>query len=80
MLAMPIKWKVKPILDKHNLTPYRLMVESKLSRTIIYAIANNTHNALDVGVMDKLLPALRKLTKNKSLQIGDVVEWVDDHA
>jgi hypothetical protein len=53
------------------------MIESGLSRTIVYAIANNQHNALDTGVMDKLVPALRKLTGKKHLQVGDVVEWVD---
>jgi hypothetical protein len=83
MQTMPIRWKVKALLDEHEITPYRLMVESGLSRPITYAIANNEHNALDTGVMDKLIPALRKLTGDKSLQIGDVVEWSSrgaDHA
>jgi Cro/C1-type HTH DNA-binding domain len=77
MKNMPVIWKVKNVLNAHNITPYRLMIESGLSRTIVYAIANNQHNALDTGVMDKLIPALRKLTGKKHLQVGDVVEWVD---
>lgn len=73
---MPINWKVKPLLDAQGVTPYRLMVESNLSRAIVYAIANNTHKALDAGAMDKLIPALRNLTDSPNLQIGDAVEWV----
>jgi hypothetical protein len=80
MKTMPLKWKVKPILDKHNITPYRLMVESKLARAVVYAIANNDHNSLDMRVIEKLIPTLRRLTKNNHLQIGDVVEWVSSDA
>ncbi len=80
MMFMPIRWKVKSLLETNNVTPYRLMIESQLSRAITYGIANNTHNALDTGVMDKLIPALRKLTKNEALQIGDLVEWVNENA
>ncbi len=75
MAAMPIRWKVKPLLDTHGVTPYRLMVHSGLSRAVTYAIANGTHTALDSGVIDKLIPAMRELTGNEALQIGDVVEY-----
>ena len=75
MTVMPLKWKVRPLLDSHEVTPYRLMVQSGLSRAVTYAIANGTHTALDSGVIDKLIPALRELTRNKGLQIGDVVEY-----
>jgi hypothetical protein len=77
MYPMPITWKVKKLLKAHDVTPYRLMVDSGLSRAIAYGIANNQHNALDTGVMDKLIPTLRKLTGRKHLQLGDVVEWTD---
>ncbi len=75
MTTMPIRWKVKPLLDTHGVTPYRLMVQSGLSRAVTYAIANGTHTALDSGVIDKLIPAMRELTGNDGLQIGDVVEY-----
>jgi hypothetical protein len=75
MIDMSLNWKVNPILEAHNLTPYRLMMESGLSRSVTYGIANNTHPALDAGVVEKLIPALRRLTKNGALQIGDIVEY-----
>lgn len=76
MAAMPIRWKVRPILDRHKLTPYRLMVTSGLSRAVVYGIANGTHPALDTGVVEKLMKAMRDLTGDEALQIGDVVEYV----
>ncbi len=75
MQPMPLRWKVKPILDAHNVTPYRLMKDTNLSREVVYGIVNNTHEALDARVIDKLVPYLRELTRDKSLQIGDVVEY-----
>ena len=75
MLQVPIFWKVRPLLDAHDVTPYRLMQVSGLSRAVTYAIANNTHPALDIGVIDKLIPAMRTLTGDGALQIGDLVEW-----
>ncbi len=75
MSAMPVQWKVKPILEKHNTTPYRFWKETGLSRDVAYAIANGTHSALDAGVISKVVPYLRDLTRNKNLQIGDLVEY-----
>lgn len=76
MTPMPIKWKVKPLLEAQALSNYRFWRDSGLSRVTAYAIADGTHEALDAGVIDKLIPYLRKLTGNKALQIGDVVEYV----
>lgn len=80
MTQMPLRWKVKPLLDRHQVTPYRLMMRSGLSRAVTYAIANGTHPALDSGVIDKLIPAMRDLTGDEALQIGDVVEYVRGEA
>ena len=76
MQVVPISWKVAPLLEAHKLTPYRLMVDSGLSSFVTYGITNNTHQALDAGVIDKLIPALRRLTGDDALNIGDVVEYV----
>ena len=80
MSIMPIRWMVKPILEARQTTPYRLWKDSGLSRDVAYAIAKGTHPALDVGVLEKLVPYLRELTRNESLQIGDVVEYVKGEA
>ncbi|MDQ3396737.1 MAG: helix-turn-helix transcriptional regulator [Deinococcota bacterium] len=75
MSKMPIQWKVKDILERHETTPYRFWKNTGLSREVAYAIANDKHPALDTGVVDKVVPYLRELTRDKSLQIGDVVEY-----
>jgi DNA-binding Xre family transcriptional regulator len=75
MESMPIVWKVGKLLKTHNITAYRLRQESGLSVGVAYGIANGEHQALDLGVIEKLIPALRKLTGNPKLQIGDVVEY-----
>lgn len=75
MPTMPVQWKVKIILEKHDTTPYRFWKETGLSREVAYAIANDKHPALDTGVIEKVVPYLRDLTRNESLQIGDVVEY-----
>jgi hypothetical protein len=80
MSAMPIRWKVKPILDTRQTSTYRFWKDSELSRDVAYAIANGTHPALDTGVIEKVLPYLRDLTQNEELQIGDVVEYVRGEA
>ena len=80
MSTMPIHWKVKPILDANQTSTYRFWKDSELSRDVAYAIANSTHPALDTGVIEKVVPYLRDLTRNESIQIGDVVEYMRGEA
>lgn len=77
MAYMPIYWKVDKILKDNNITAYRLQKESGLSAGVAYGIARGDHDALDVSVIDKLIPSLRRLTGDSCLQIGDVVEYVN---
>lgn len=72
---MPIQWKVRQILDK-EMTNYRFWKESGLSRPVAYAIVNGEHESMDVRTIDKLVPYMRKYTGDKTLQIGDIVEYV----
>lgn len=78
MSTMPIKWKVRELLEAHDATPYRFWKDSGLSRDVAYAIANGNHQALDLGVIEKALPYLRSLSGNDALQIGDIVEYRED--
>lgn len=80
MSTMPIRWKVKPILETQKTSTYRFWKDSGLSRDVSYAIVNGTHLALDTGVIEKLMPYLRDLTRDEALQIGDVVEYVRGEA
>jgi hypothetical protein len=75
MSNMPIRWKVRPILEGAQATPYRFWKETGLSRDVAYGIANGDHQALDLGVIEKALPYLRDLSGDSDLQIGDIVEY-----
>jgi predicted transcriptional regulator len=75
---VPFKWKLKGILDKHGITPYRLMKESGISQTTIYGIAGGRHATLNGQVLDRIMDALGKLT-GKTFSIADIVEWERDN-
>lgn len=77
MATVPIRWKVSPILKAHGVTPYRFWKDAELSSKVAYAIANDEHEVVDTGVLEKVVPYLRRLTGNDALQIGDVVEYVN---
>ncbi len=76
MSAVPIRWKVSHILKAHEVTPYRFWQDSGLSSKVAYAIANDEHEVVDTGVIEKVIPYLRRLTRDETLQNGDVVEYV----
>ena len=73
---VPVIWKVKDYLTKEKVSAYRFMKETGLSQQVAYAIARQEHSAVDVRVIDKVLPFLRELTCNENLQVGDIIEYV----
>lgn len=75
MLQVPIRWKVKSILESKDVTPYRFWKDTKLSSKVAYAIANDEHDSVDLKILEKVIPYLRSLT-GRNIQIGDVVEYV----
>jgi len=73
---MPISWKVRELLSK-DISNYRFWKDSGLSRQVAYGIMNNDRDSMDMRTIDKLIPYLRTATGDKSVQIGDVVEYVE---
>jgi DNA-binding Xre family transcriptional regulator len=70
-----IRWKLKEVLDKHDITPYRLMVDSGIANSTIYRLTNNKTDGVQGPVLDKILNSLCKLT-GKRIGVGDVLEHV----
>jgi DNA-binding Xre family transcriptional regulator len=70
-----IRWKLKEVLDKHGITPYRLMVDSGLANTTIYRLTNSKTASVQGPVLDKVLNSLCKLT-GKRIGVGDVLEHI----
>ena len=75
MANMPVKWKVKPYLDRYGVSNYRFWQDTGLARQTAYDIANGIHEALDQRATDKIIPYLRRLANDNSVDIGDVVEY-----
>ena len=76
IMNVPIVWKADKYLEREQITPYKFMKETGLSQKVAYGIAKGEQRTIDVGIIDKVMPYLRTLPGNETLQLGDVVEYV----
>jgi len=74
MHSVPVTWNVRPILERHNITPYRLMKESKLAQGTVYRLVNGDTRSLNADTLDKVMAALRRLT-GEHIEIGDLLHY-----
>ena len=74
MHSVPVKWTVRPLLDRHDLSAYRLMKESGLARGTVYRLVNGETNTLNAETLDRVMTALRNLTGDE-VQIGDLLTY-----
>jgi DNA-binding Xre family transcriptional regulator len=74
MHAMSVKWTIKHFLDKHHITPYRLMKHSGLAQGTVYRLVNDDTTGLNTETLNAVLDALSDLTGN-TVQVGDVLEY-----
>lgn len=69
---MPVRWKVKQLLQAHGLSAYRLWKESGLAMGTAYRLVRGDTQSLNAETLDKVMGALRRLT-GKSFELGDLV-------
>jgi DNA-binding Xre family transcriptional regulator len=74
MTTMPLRWKLEEVLERHDLSAYRIAKESGVSLTSIYKIKNNRTQALQGNVLDNILQAIHDLT-GVEYGVGDLLEW-----
>lgn len=74
MPAMPIRWKLRPLLERHGVSAYRLVKESGLAPATVYAIARGETRNLNADTVDRLLSALHRLIGTE-IQLGDLVVY-----
>ncbi len=74
MHAVPISWTIRPYLERHDLTAYRLMKESGLAQGTVYRLVRGETNTLNAETLDRVMTALRRLT-GENVQIGDLLEY-----
>lgn len=77
MQTMPLRWKLRELLDSHDITPYRLTKESGLAFSTIYRITGGNTDALHGKTADAILTALHRLT-GEHFSLSDIVEWVPE--
>lgn len=80
--AFTATWRVKSVLDAHNLSAYRLAQElsGKVSRNSVYAIAAGTAKRADLETLGELVEALRNLTGDQELTVGDLLAYGPNQA
>jgi DNA-binding Xre family transcriptional regulator len=74
MDSMPIRWKLKDVLNESGITAYQLMKESGLAGSTIYRLTGGKTEGVQGKVLDRILTALHRLT-GKTFDVGDVLEW-----
>jgi DNA-binding Xre family transcriptional regulator len=74
MSSMPIRWKLKEVLEQNRLTAYQLMKETGLAGSTIYRITGGKTEGVQGKVLDRILTALHVLT-GRAFDVGDVLEW-----
>lgn len=72
MLRVPVRWTLRPLLQRHGITPYRLMKESGLARGTVYRLANGATRNLNADTVERVVVTLRRLT-GEEVQISDVL-------
>ena len=74
MSHVPIRWKLDEVLERHNITGYRLIKESGLAGSTIYRITTGKTDGVQGKVLDRILSTLYRLTGER-FSVCDVLEW-----
>ena len=77
MSVMPVKWKVKELLEAHDVTPYRFWKESGLANRTAYRLVNGETTTVNTDTLDATVKAIRTLT-GKPVAIADLLEYVGE--
>ena len=75
-----IRWRIPDILKKHDISAYNLAsrLAGKVNRNSVYAIAKGDPERVDRNTLNNLVIVLRDLTGNQTLNVGALLEFVED--
>lgn len=71
---VPVHWMIRPLLERHNISTYRLMRESGLAQGTVYRLVNGETQSLNVETLDRVMAALQRLTGER-LEISDLLRY-----
>jgi hypothetical protein len=71
-----IIWKLKPFLERHNISAYALAKQaaSKLASNTVYSLVRKTPKRVDMESLEVILVALKELT-GKKVDIPHLLEY-----
>lgn len=72
--TVPVRWKVRALLQRHGLSTYRLWKESGLAMGTVYRLARGDTGSLNAETLDRVMEALRRLT-GVSLAVSDLLVY-----
>lgn len=77
--TMATRWRLKEVLERCNVTPYKLseLTKGRLSRTSIYTLTNtDSPKAVQLETLDAIVTALRSL--GHDVTFNDLLEYQRD--
>ena len=72
-----VKWRLKPYLEAHGLTPYELIRRSRLAPNTVYAMARGENRSVRLDTLETVIKTLREVT-GKAVSLDDLIEISED--
>lgn len=73
-MSMPLRWKLDELLEKNDITPYRVMKDTGLAANTVYGIVRNETTTVHGQVLTKLLRYLESELQ-RPIDISEVIVW-----
>jgi DNA-binding Xre family transcriptional regulator len=73
-VRVPIRWKLKHLLDRHRISTYRFCKESGLSMSTAYRLARGEVSTLNAATIDTVIKTFWFLFE-VDYELGDIVEY-----
>lgn len=70
---MSLDWKLRDVLEQHNITVYKLADVSGVPRNTLYNLVNKEPARVDLGTLEAVLTALDSLTGTR-VNVSDLLE------
>jgi hypothetical protein len=70
-------FNLKPYLDRHNITTYRLAKDSDITASTLYGLARKRTQNIDLATVSRIIDSLQRLTGNH-VSITDLLENINN--
>jgi DNA-binding Xre family transcriptional regulator len=74
-----LHFNLKPYLERHKITTYRLAQDSGITASTLYGLARKRTQHIDLATVSRIIDSLQRLT-GKEVAITDLLENTNDPA